>query len=202
MINDCGAVTHVRLSIYPDGGVSRLRLFGTPSREGRLAAGLAWLNALTEREAAAAILDCCGCPEWAKQIAEARPYRDAQGLYQAAESAASALSREQWLVAFASHPRIGEKRTGAQSEQANRWSAREQATVHASGAAEELASANREYESRFGHTFIVCASGKSAGEILALLRERMKNNAAKEFEVACGEQQKIARLRLERLVQL
>jgi allantoicase len=202
-VRSVGPVTHVRFNIFPDGGVSRLRLFGTPSREGQAAACLRWLNALPHSDAIRVIKDCCGSGAWAERIAGARPFRAAEDVFACAEQSADALSRDDWLAAFASHPRIGERKSGAQSAQANRWSAQEQSAVQAGSAhaAEELATANREYEKRFGRVFIIRAAGRSTAEILAALRERLKNDEATEFSVACAEQRKIARLRLERLVQ-
>jgi allantoicase len=198
-----GPITHVRFNIFPDGGVSRLRLFGSPSREGLAAAALRYVNALPPEEAMKTLRDCCGSTRWAEQIANARPFDSSAALLARLQEFAAALERSDWLEAFDSHPRIGEKKSAVQSAQANRWSAAEQSAVHNSQgeAAERLAAACREYEQRFEHIFIVCAAGRSADEILAALRARLKNDPAAEFAVACDEQKKIARLRLERLVQ-
>jgi allantoicase len=197
--------THVRLSIYPDGGVSRLRLWGTPSREGRLAAGLARLHALLPRQAKAALLDCCGSPAWARAMQERRPFSSVEELLAAADAEWAALPPEEWLAAFRSHPEIGERKAeAAQSHAGAAWSAGEQAGVAGADTAtrEELAAANRAYRERFGHIFIVCASGKSAAEMLALCEERLGNAPGAELRVAAEEQRKITRLRLEKLLLL
>jgi len=118
-------------------------------------------------------------------------------LMAAAESAWSGLTTEDWLASFAAHPRIGER--GGHAPAA---SDREQSTV-ARGSDVTLAAIaaeNREYERRFGHVFLIAASGRTAEEILASLRGRMGNDAATELHVAAGEQRKITRLRLEALL--
>jgi allantoicase len=218
-VQDAGAVTHVRLNIFPDGGVARLRLYGEASEAGRRAAGLRWLDSLPPAEAARELLSCCGSREWARRMEEERPFADPGRLAEAAGSVWRALSPEDWREALAAHPRIGERSAGepsgeATSEtknreapapaggQAARWSAAEQSgTAVASGEVlAALAEANREYEERFGMTFIVCASGKSAEEMLALCRERMGNDPGTELRVAAEEQLRIARLRLEKLL--
>ncbi len=199
-----GPVTHVRFNIYPDGGVSRLRLFGTPSREGRLSAGLGWLNSLDDDVAAAALKNCCGSARWARAMLDALPVCSVLQFFQKAEEVFASLAREDWLEAFRHHPRIGEKKAAeAQSAQAQSWSAQEQAGVHnaASGTLAALAEANRAYEARFGYIYLVCATGKSSDDLLALLRARLQNDPERELSIAAGEQQKITRLRLEKLLE-
>jgi allantoicase len=212
-VRDAGAVTHVRLSIFPDGGVARLRLLGEASEAGRLAAGLRWLNALPPAEAARELLACCGSREWARRMAENRPFPDRGRLHEAAESVWRALAPGGWEEALASHPpigkigkveEIGEMREAPDGGQgrAARWSAAEQGA--AAGAPAEvladLAEANLAYEDRFGRTFVVCATGKSAAEMLALCRERLGNDPETELRAAAEEQLRITRLRLEKLL--
>jgi allantoicase len=202
---EAGEATHVRFNIYPDGGVSRLRLFGVPSREGRMAEGLRWLNALLPEAAAAALQSCCGSARWAQHMAQARPFRDAQHVCETSDRIWAALGKDDWLEAFRAHPRIGERKAEAQqSAEAQRWSAQEQSAVSASSADTRaaLAEANRAYQARFGHIFLICATGKSSEEILASLRERMKNDPQTEIRVAAEEQRRIARLRLEKWMAL
>jgi 2-oxo-4-hydroxy-4-carboxy-5-ureidoimidazoline decarboxylase len=131
-----------------------------------------------------------------------RPFESADALFAAAEDVWAGLGRDDWLEAFAAHPRIGDidglrKKFATTAD----WSAGEQAGV--AGAAEQvlrdLAAGNADYEARFGHTFIVCATGKTAAEMLALLRARLANDPAAELRVAAAEQAKITRLRLEKL---
>jgi allantoicase len=190
---DVGPVTHLRLNIHPDGGVARLRAFGT-------VAPLDLLNVLPQSAAASRLLACCGSNAWARKVSEARPFREPDELFAAAEKAFDQLDRDDWLEAFAAHPRIGERAAG--EGQSSRWSEQEQA--EAEGAPpeilEELAQANRLYENRFAHVFLVCATGKSAFEMLNLLSERLGNDRDTELKVAAGEQRKITRLRLEKML--
>jgi OHCU decarboxylase len=113
------------------------------------------------------------------------------------------LSEQDWLEAFRAHPKIGEQRAAAvQSEQARVWSAQEQSGV-ADGAAEtkaELDVRNQEYEKRFSFIFIVCATGKTSAEMLAILTERLANDRKTELRIAAEEQRKITRLRIEKIL--
>lgn len=182
-----GPFTHARLNIFPDGGVARLRLFGTVT-------ALDWLNALPSAEAEAALLACCGSRVWARRMATGRPFRDRADLVKMSDGIWWSLAPEDWLEAFKAHPRIGEK--------GGRWSTQEQAGARGARPEilAELVEANRRYESRFGHIFIVCATGKSAGEMLVLLQERIANDPATELRTAADEQRKITHLRLEKLL--
>lgn len=190
---DDGPFTHVRLGIHPDGGVARLRVFGRVSP-------LVLLNVLSSPEVEERLLACCGSRIWAGKVLWSRPFRAPQDLYDAADRAFDELNRDDWLEAFAAHPRIGERAAGDGME--SRWSAQEQAGADEASPEilAELAEANRLYERRFGHVFLVCATGKSAFEMLGLLSERLNNNAQAELLVAAGEQRKITRLRLEKLI--
>ena len=169
---------------------------GTDGHVGRL-------NRLTGEEARAALLDCCGSARWAREVAALRPFRDVGSLLHAGERIWFALGRVDWLEAFRAHPRVGEKKAaGPVSEDARRWSEGEQS--RASAAAEEtkaaLAQANRAYEEKFGFIFIVCATGKTAEEMLAILRGRLKNDAETELRAAAAEQWRITELRLKKLL--
>jgi allantoicase len=197
------SATHVRINIFPDGGVSRFRVFGTPERAARAAAVLRELNALDDPEARARLADFSGAPSWIAAMIAARPFASPQALLDASHAASSRVDRDGWLEAFRHHPRIGDRSAErAQSASASQSSAREQSGMDAAGAADRdaLAQANRDYEARFGHVFIVCASGKSAAEMLAALRARMGNDPDTELRIATDEQMKITRLRLERLL--
>ena len=115
----------------------------------------------------------------------------------------STLEREDWLEAFRSHPKIGEKKAAAEvSSQSTQWSGQEQAGVQTAEqkTLDELARLNREYEEKFGFIFIVCATCKSAGEMLDILRERLRNDIETELPIAAAEQAKITELRLKKLV--
>jgi 2-oxo-4-hydroxy-4-carboxy-5-ureidoimidazoline decarboxylase len=162
------------------------------------------LNEMSAEAARAELLRCCGSSRWAEALAAARPFADAAALYAAAESVWWELSPGDWREAFAHHPKIGDRDAlRARFASTAAWAAKEQAGALA--AAEDvldaLAEGNRAYEERFGYIFIVCATGKTAAEMLALLRERLPNDPAKELLLAAGEQAKITRLRLARLLE-
>jgi len=165
--------------------------------------GLARLNAAPRAEARAEFLRCCGSARWAEAMVSGRPYADAPALLAAAEGAWSATGPEDWLEAFRHHPRIGD-RAGLEARFAGTraWSAGEQGGVATADTRvlDALHEGNRAYETRFGHVFLVCATGKSAAEMLDLLRRRLHNAPADELRVAAAEQAKITRLRLEKLL--
>jgi len=202
-IEEGAPVTHVRLQIYPDGGLARLRLPGRLTEDGRRAVALRDLNTLPPTLAAASFLACCGAHRWAREMAAARPFSDLAALRAAAEGIADTLHRDDWLEAFAAHPRIGEKKAArATGAQAAAWSDGEQEGTHHAPATvlERLAAGNRAYEERFGFLYLVCATGKSAEALLALLEERLGHTPETEFPIAVAEQRKITALRLEKLV--
>ena len=163
---------------------------------------LAALNALPEPEAERALRECCGAEAWARAVAAARPFRDREHLHAAADGAYADLDRADLLEAFAAHPRIGERAAAGTGERHARWSAGEQAGMREAdaGVSAELTRANREYEARFGYVFLICATGRSAPEMLEALRQRMRNDAETELAVAAEEQRKIMHLRLEKLL--
>jgi OHCU decarboxylase len=168
-----------------------------------LTSALQQLNELAPEQAEAEFLKCCGSQAWAKALSDARPFGDADALYRKADSTWWSLGDEDWLEAFRAHPKIGEqKAAAAQSEQARNWSAREQSGVQDAAAETKaaLAAGNQEYEERFGFIFIVCATGKSSEEMLAILNERLQNDSGTELRLAAEEQRKITRLRLEKLL--
>jgi allantoicase len=159
--------------------------------------GLDRFNALSRDEAERRLYSCFANHGWAARVAQKRPYADLNALLASAESAWAGLSPGDWLDAFAAHPRIGER--GGHSPAA---SEREQEHVR-QGSPETLAalaSDNRLYEERFGHVFLIAASGRAAAEILEVLRQRMTNDPDVELDVATGEYRKITRLRLEEML--
>jgi len=162
---------------------------------------LAEFNLLSSAKAEAVLLDCCGCARWAANVSAQRPFPDAQSLFEAADAHWRNLACKDWLEAFSHHPQIGEKpSTGSESHQ--RWAAGEQAGAR--DAAEDLkarmARGNRSYFDKFGYIYIVCATGKSAQQMLALLEQRLQNDPARELPIAAEEQRQITRLRLEKLL--
>jgi 2-oxo-4-hydroxy-4-carboxy-5-ureidoimidazoline decarboxylase len=159
------------------------------------------INAWPEDDAIESFRRCCGSTRWCREMDRARPFDSEAALFEAAERIWWELARTDWLEAFAAHPKIGDldalrNRFAATAA----WSAREQGGIE--GARDEVlrefADGNRQYEETFGHIFIVCATGKTAEEMLALLRLRMTNDAGNEIRVAAAEQAKITRLRLEK----
>ena len=164
---------------------------------------LAWLNTLPTEEAAKELLQCCGSRQWARKMANRRPYQSLETLIKTANDVWWSLQPDDWLEAFRSHPKIGEKKAAESvSAQSREWSGQEQAGV--SNAAQEtvdsLATLNRAYEQKFGFIFIICATGKSSEEMLSALRERLNNEPAAELPIAATEQSKITELRLKKLI--
>lgn len=163
---------------------------------------LAALNALPPEMAEAALLACCACSRWARRMVQRRPFEDAAELIAAADAIWWELAPENWREAFTAHPAIGEKPQQA-SQQERAWSEQEQAAAKLTATTETaLAEANRDYRDRFGYTFIVCATGKSAEQMLAILRQRLQNDADTELRIAAEEQRKITELRLQKLLGL
>lgn len=159
------------------------------------------LNTLDDEQAIAALLRCCGCSRWARLMASARPFADARAMTEAADRIWASLGAPDYLEAFAAHPKIESGRSGG-SGLSDSWSDDEQAGVRRASAdvQQRLADANLEYEARFGYIFIVCASGKTAAEMLALLEARLHHPPDEELAIAADEQRKITRLRLQKLL--
>lgn len=173
---------------------------------------LARWNRLSAEEAAKEILPCCGSKTWAQRMVLRRPLANEAALLAASDEIWFGLAAEDWMEAFRSHPRIGEKvgekigekqaalSPGQPAPIQSAWSAQEQQSVAAAG--EEiktaLAEANRKYEHQFGHIFIVCATGKSGSEILEILRRRLKNDRNAELREAAEQQRQITHIRLRR----
>jgi 2-oxo-4-hydroxy-4-carboxy-5-ureidoimidazoline decarboxylase len=161
-----------------------------------------FLNRLDEAAAREALTRCCAAHAWVDGMLKSRPFADDAAVLVAAEEIWWKLKRDDWLQAFAAHPRIGDLDSlRAKFADTRRWAGGEQSGV--AGAAEatlaSLATLNEEYAARFGYLFIVCATGKSADEMLALLAARLPNTPDAELPVAAAEQLKITRLRLQKL---
>jgi 2-oxo-4-hydroxy-4-carboxy-5-ureidoimidazoline decarboxylase len=169
--------------------------------EGAVSSGLARFNALPADEAQTQLRACCAAPAWAATVAGGRPYPDLEALLAAARTALESLTWQDVAHALAGHPRIGERAGG--DDQAAAWSRREQASVAADPAAATAAAlvrANREYEQRFGHIFLIFASGRTPAQILDAARERLGHDEATERAVVKRELSKITMLRLERMM--
>ncbi|MEU8813248.1 2-oxo-4-hydroxy-4-carboxy-5-ureidoimidazoline decarboxylase [Actinoplanes sp. NPDC048796] len=141
---------------------------------------------------------CCAAPTWGATVVARRPYRDRAAILAEADAASRALSWEGVLTSLAAHPRIGERAAGDSAEAA--WSRIEQSTAAEGDDRAELARVNQAYEEKFGHVFLIFASGRSQAEILAAARERLGNDEQTEREIVSDELRKIALLRLERVI--
>ena len=164
---------------------------------------LEWLNSLAAEEAVKELRQCCGSRRWAEQISNDRPYATVAALLARADRVWWSLTPDDWLEAFRSHPKIGEKKAGDNvSTQARQWSGQEQAGVSSAPqqTIHSLAALNSAYEQKFGFIFIICATGKSSDEMLAALQERLQHDADTELRLAATEQAKITELRLKKLL--
>jgi 2-oxo-4-hydroxy-4-carboxy-5-ureidoimidazoline decarboxylase len=155
------------------------------------------LNRLDASRAHGEFTRCCGSTRWAAAMVAARPFASLDVMLGHADGIWASLDGDDWLEAFAAHPKIGESRA------VSAWSAAEQAGMTAAGddAKARLAASNAAYEARFGYIFIVCATGKSSSEMLAMLETRLTNDPGNELAIAAGEQRKITALRLAKLVE-
>ena len=164
---------------------------------------IAKLDAMPRARVGELLRACCGSKAWASAMLDRRPYRSREVLLRVADEVWNALDAPDWLEAFAHHPRIGESKSAApQDERARGWSADEQAGVRdvAPAVRAGLARANAAYVKRFGYICIICATGKSAEELLSITEARLGNDPVTELGVAAEEQRKITKLRLEKLV--
>ncbi len=169
-----------------------------------MSSALARWNQLGDVEAEYELLACCGSRAWAHGMAGRRPIASESALLATSDEIWRGLSEVDWMEAFRSHPRIGESPAEPPPiDGANRtadWSAQEQSGVAAVGDAIKvrLAEANREYEKRFEHIFIVCAAGRSAVEILEVLQQRLQNDTRTELREAAEQQRQITQIRLRK----
>ncbi len=160
------------------------------------------INELSDVAAAELLGECCGSQSWVKAMVAARPYTSVDGLFGQSARAFSQLSRDDWMEAFAAHPKIGDIKSLKEKYGATKnWAQNEQSGAQgiSDEVAQDLAASNEEYLNKFGYIFIVCATGKSADEMLSLLKVRLRNEAATELPIAAAEQAKITQLRLEKL---
>ena len=166
---------------------------------------LATFNKLGLIELFAALQKCCGATEWINLMMQDHPFKTQQEVFdQAIEHWNFSCKKEDWLEAFDHHPKIGNLKNLEKKFAATKnWSGEEQAAVKQANAAtlQALADGNKAYEKKFGYIFIVCATGKSASEMLTLLERRIDNKPSKEIKIAVREQEQITQLRLEKLLQ-
>lgn len=161
------------------------------------------LNALIPESAREEFARCCGSTRWVDGMVRRRPFASKAAALAAADEEWALTAASDWLEAFAHHPRIGGKDAlRAKFASTADWTKSEQAGAAAADEAtlDALARANADYEARFGFIFIVCASGKSAAEMLAMLKARLPNSREAELRTAAAEQAKITKLRLEKLL--
>jgi len=162
---------------------------------------LAEFNTLPSARAESLLMDCCGCARWAARVAEQHPFANMAALREAADTIWRSLGRADWLEAFSHHPQIGEKAASG-SASARQWAEGEQSGTRA--AVEDVktrqAAGNRAYFEKFGYIYIVCATGKSAEEMLAILEQRLQNDPATELRVAAEQQWLITQIRLDKLL--
>ncbi len=158
-------------------------------------------NALPAVQAESALMDCCGSARWAASVASQRPYANTEALHKAADSIWWKLERADWLEAFSHHPQIGDKPASG-SDSARQWAAGEQSGARAAtdDVKARLARANRAYFEKFGYIYIVCATGKTAEGMLAILNQRLQNDIPSELSIAAEQQRLITRIRLEKLL--
>jgi allantoicase len=198
-------ITHVRLRLFPDGGVSRLRVWGERAGEQARPSpeAVARLSSMSEADARELLHRCCGSGRWVEAMLAARPFESASDLLVRAERVWRTLKTKDYLEAFAHHPEIGTDLDELRTRFADTATLAETEQAGAVGADETTLTAlraqNQAYRARFGYVFIVCASGKSAREMLDSLQARLHNPPELELDVAAAEQIKITRLRLERI---
>jgi len=162
-------------------------------------------NSAQAPEAEAALLACCGSPQWARVLTDRRPYPSVDALLAEAEAVWFELPEPEWLAAFACHPRIGEtKAPPTAGAQFAHWSGTEQASAQATleAVASALVAGNRAYEAKFGFLYIVFASGRTAPDLLRVLEDRLANDRETELREAARQQWAIAHLRIERMAGL
>ncbi|SEM94008.1 2-oxo-4-hydroxy-4-carboxy-5-ureidoimidazoline decarboxylase [Chitinophaga rupis] len=161
------------------------------------------LNKLAPAALKETLFQCCGSATWVERMSRRFPFQDEAALYQAAAEVWESCTTGDWKEAFSHHPMIGDledlQKKFAGTAQ---WAANEQAAVqHAANVTLLLlAEGNRAYLQKFGYIFIVCATGKSAAEMLQLLEERLSNTPETEIKIAMAEQGKITRIRLQKLL--
>ena len=173
-------------------------------------------NALDEESAARELRRCCGSTRWVESMTRARPFPSAEAMADIGDAVWMSLNSADWLEAFAAHPRIGETkplesagpaspklRVVRPGEGAPGWEAQEQSGTRSATekVKERLAARNHQYEARFGYIFIVCATGKTVEQMLAIVEDRLQNDSHEELRIAVEEQRQITRLRIGKLLE-
>jgi 2-oxo-4-hydroxy-4-carboxy-5-ureidoimidazoline decarboxylase len=162
------------------------------------------LNTLPKPQLLAELTKCCGSPAWVNKMLPFFPADDLVELLEDAEEQWFKCNETDWKEAFAHHPKIGDIDSLKNKFTSTAlWASGEQSGINTASqkAIEALAEGNRKYEDKFGYIFIVCATGKSAEEMLEILESRLSNDPKEEIEIAADEQNKITKLRLEKLLE-
>lgn len=195
-IVDMGGVSgsFLRLSIHPDGGLARLRVLGTPSVEAAGAKRIEYLNALFPQAAEGFFHTACASSRWGEQMMARRPFASVEAVHQESELVFGSLGEDEWLEAFAGHPRIGERGDATANREQSGTASASRETIR------ELIDVNQRYEEKFGFTYIVYATGKTADEMLAIAKRRLDHDRDEEIANAAGEQRKITATRLRRML--
>ena len=159
----------------------------------------AW-NAADPDAATLTLLSCCAAKRWARALVAQRPFPSEDLLFSSADRTWATMQVDDWMQAFRAHPRIGERKAENATAQSKQWSSREQSAVDQAQAEilAELAAGNRKYEEQFGFTYIVCATGKSAEEMLQILRRRLNSDRDTELREAAEQQRQITQIRLRK----
>jgi allantoicase len=194
-------VTHLRVHIFPHGGVNRLRAFGHAVDTVDQTVLLDRFNRLPEGMAVEFLKSMCGSSTWANTLASQRPFASVKALSSSMEQVFWTLSEADLLEAFSAHPQIGDRHKAASATALSAsWSSTEQTGMASatSSTAEKMAALNAQYAQKNGFIYIVCASGRSSADLLRVLEGRIDNDRATELDLAAREQMKITRLRLEK----
>ncbi|MEP7170272.1 MAG: 2-oxo-4-hydroxy-4-carboxy-5-ureidoimidazoline decarboxylase [Bacteroidota bacterium] len=148
------------------------------------------------------LFQCCGSTEWINRLAEKHPFSSIEELKKESDNIWFSLNEKDWLEAFKHHPKIGDvKSLEKKFASTKEWASNEQSGINTASqnVLTELKELNDEYEKKFGYIFIVCATGKSAVEMLSVLKSRLKNSPEEEIKIAANEQNKITHLRIDKL---
>lgn len=160
------------------------------------------LNTFAPHHIQEELFKCCGCVNWVEQLSSKLPFTSIDELKLASDKIWFSCDKMDWLEAFSHHPKIGDlKSLEKKFASTAQWASGEQASVNSTtqNVLRELKELNDEYEKKFGYIFIVCATGKSADEMLLLLKQRLQNNPEEEMKIAASEQNKITHLRIDKL---
>jgi 2-oxo-4-hydroxy-4-carboxy-5-ureidoimidazoline decarboxylase len=174
-----------------------------PAHDADRTKGVAAFDVAPDEELRDRLRSCCAAEDWVQRMLGGRPYGSEAALYAASDDATATLGADALAQALGGHPRIGDAPGGHGADRRSaEWSQGEQAGVATAGDGlrDELAAANAEYERRFGHVYLVCATGREAAELLSICRSRLDNDAVIERAVVLGELAKINRLRLAKLL--